>query len=375
MDAAEALEVLGVGSSAVEELFSRPPEEAMAAVRQLFKKLGKKMHPDKHGGTREATERFRRIKEAYEVAKDAILSRKEPEGKRKQRDLGRDADIRSVVDEIFRMGSKAGKAGAPPPPPLPLRLSISITKKQYLREGLIEGTAKGVIVAFKDGDPERPIKGDVRWDFLFEKRMGPLQRIRLPRQGHMGANGERGDIEIELSLRMRGFELRGNDIVLEVPLGRGMPRSLFSPLSRREIAIPEGGGRIEGEGAWFPGGRGALVVEMEPTEEEKRERDREMWSKRPIKRLCQRLFLTWKQFERCKVARATCKRVAFFKNNDPKRPVMEMYRFEVPIDPKRGRVHVVVLEGQGHAGVYEGRGDLHVRIEAESRDAVIPAKE
>ena len=90
--------VLGVATDASQE-----------EIRKAYRRLAKKHHPDRHGGSKEAENRFKRITEAHEVLGN--------EKKRRQYDQLREAGRRGFfgggegMEDIFGTGRKAGRGG------------------------------------------------------------------------------------------------------------------------------------------------------------------------------------------------------------------------------------------------------------------------
>ncbi len=83
------------------------PEASQEEIRKAYRRLAKEHHPDRHGGSKEAEERFKEISDAYSVLGD-------PE-KRKQYDQLRQAGMRGGAFEGFEgfedFGPAYGRGG------------------------------------------------------------------------------------------------------------------------------------------------------------------------------------------------------------------------------------------------------------------------
>lgn len=84
------------------------PEQADSGrVRQAYRELAKKYHPDLNPGDREAAERFREAADAYGILGDPGKRKKYDEDLKREREAGRKKVAGSPQD--------SGTAGGPPP--------------------------------------------------------------------------------------------------------------------------------------------------------------------------------------------------------------------------------------------------------------------
>src|SRR3990170_3218778 len=236
-------------------------------VRQAFRRLARKHHPDVNPGDKAAEARFKEINAAYEVLSDSEKRRKYdlygdqwqyadqmeemrrrgggarsfrggPSGGRvfefdagDLRDLG--GDLGGVFDSLFRgFGGAAGRRRRPAGRGQDLEQPIEVTLAEVL-----EGGTRTIQVSYQEacatcggqgriaaaichvcqgsGAVARPKRLEVK----VPAGVRDGARIRIAGEGGPGVDGRRGDLYLRVSVRSDPrFERRGDDLYTEVAL-------------------------------------------------------------------------------------------------------------------------------------------------------------
>lgn len=297
-------EVLGVSREATEE-----------QVRQAFRKLARKYHPDVNPGDRSAEEKFKEINEAYEVLSDKEKRKRYDQlgpnwksgadftpppgwGKSEFRDFG-DIFGGTGFSDFFETlfgGARSGRAtgqrrGSRRPPSFKGQdneAEMTISLEDAHRGGVHRITLNGVRPCVDCNEsgvaggrvcPTCRGSGQVLSPRTIDINVPPGARegsvIKLARQGQPGSNGgEPGDLYIKIKIDPHHvFSVTGDDTSVEVPiapweavLGATIPVQTID--GRAEVRVPPGsqGGqrlRLKGQGLnKRGGGRGDQFVRL-----------------------------------------------------------------------------------------------------------------
>ena len=236
-----------------------PPDADAKAIRQAFRQLARKVHPDVNPGNKEAEEQFKTINEAYQVLSDAKQRKKYDElraqyqqwqqtGGRQQdfdwqnwsAEPGKGARVQYANAEdlgdlfgsaspysdfftnIFGQARKSGRGrerGAPPGPRRgrDVEYEVDLTLEEAYRgaERLLEIDGHRIQASIPPG-----------------VRTGT--RVRLAGQGEPGqTDGPAGDLYlITHILPNETFEREGDDLHLDIPV------DIFTAIAGGEIRIP-----------------------------------------------------------------------------------------------------------------------------------------
>ncbi len=208
-------------------------------IKQAYRKLARKYHPDINPGDRQAEARFKAINEAYEVLSDA-------EKREKYDRFGSDwrryeqagvpsgeyapgADFADIFETLFggrggRGGGGGGGAGG-----FNTRMEGQDVEQpvELTLEEAFTGTQRTLQFANPNGSPRTltvkvPPGADTG------------TRVRVPSEGAPGLNGgPRGDLYLVVKLQPhRRFERKGDDLTVTVET------SLYSLLLGGQIAVP-----------------------------------------------------------------------------------------------------------------------------------------
>ncbi len=215
-------------------------------VKQAFRRLARKYHPDVNPDDKTAEEKFKDINEAYEVLSDP--------GKRKQYDQfgqyyqqggfrsSRDVyggssyssspftaedfgvggfgggvdfsqfdDFQDFIDQLLgRVQNQAtGRSGG-------FSGSTSTSNTNYDAEATIQIT---IPEAFEGGRRRLRVGGDRTLEVNLPAGITPGKRIRLRGQGHPNPNGGAGDLYLKIELKEHPFyRLEGFDVYCDLPI-------------------------------------------------------------------------------------------------------------------------------------------------------------
>jgi len=78
-----------------------PPDASQADIKKAYYKLARKEHPDKNGGTEEATAKFQRISDAYQVLSDEAQREKYDTGGKAATEEGPKLDAKQFYTMMF----------------------------------------------------------------------------------------------------------------------------------------------------------------------------------------------------------------------------------------------------------------------------------
>ncbi len=217
MDYKDYYAVLGVKKDATEK-----------EIKQAYRKLARRYHPDVNPGNKEAEEKFKEISEAYEVLSDPGKRQKYdrfgkdwarfeqgfggpggPGGFRYEQYPGGGFDFdmgAGSFSDFFEMLFGPRGAGARDIRGADVESEIQVTLKEAF-----EGATKSISVATMPGEPPR------RLEVKIPKGVDDGSRIRLAGEGAPGPTGKRGDLY--LIVRMQPdpqFERKGDDLYRDV---------------------------------------------------------------------------------------------------------------------------------------------------------------
>ena len=283
-------EILGVPRNATEK-----------EIRQAYRRLARKYHPDVNPGDKEAEQKFKEIQEAYEVLSD-------PEKRAKYdryghawrqaeqgfagptpdfetpgmgfdfRTFAEEFDLGSLFDRFFGGGGRAGRTTWAPP----IRGQDIEQPVELSLEEAYHGTTRLIEVPSPTGAR--------RIEVRIPPGVTDGTRVRVAGEGGPGfAGGPRGDLYLVVSIRPHPlFERRGDDLHVEVPItftqaalgGEVQVPTLNGSVTLKVPAGTQSGRtfRIRGKGAPRSRGSGAgdLLATMRvavPTRISKQERE------------------------------------------------------------------------------------------------------
>jgi curved DNA-binding protein len=238
------------------EILSVPPNADKKVIKQTFRQLARKFHPDVNPGNKEAEEKFKTINEAYQVLSDAKQRKKYDElraqyqqwqqtGNRQQdfdwqnwsaqpgtgartqyaspedlKDLfGSDSPYSDFFANIFGGGRTSRGRGAPPGPrrgrDVEYEVDLTLEEAFHGAERLLEIDGHRITARIPAG-----------------VRTG--SRVRLAGRAEAGQNGgPAGDLFLIIRiLPNETFERQGDDLHMDVPL------DIFTAIAGGEIRIP-----------------------------------------------------------------------------------------------------------------------------------------
>jgi len=252
-------------------------------IKKAYRKMAMKYHPDRNEGSSEAEEMFKRVNEAYQVLSDEskrqLYDRYGKQGLESQGYSGFSGrgfedvfdDLGSIFDSVFGGGfSSSSRKRSGPKYNLDLAMELDLSFKEA-----IFGCKKEIKIRYKDACPDCKGTGAkegkietcpdcggrgqvfIRQGFMTFAQTCPKcggsgerikekcpkcngkghenkeenlevsipegvdtdNRIRVSRKGHVGKNGERGDLYLVVRVEEdEHFMRHGNDIYLHVPL-------------------------------------------------------------------------------------------------------------------------------------------------------------
>lgn len=221
MDYKDYYAVLGVKKDASEK-----------EIKQAYRRLARKYHPDVNPGNKEAEEKFKEISEAYEVLSDKEKREKYDRFGQYWQQAGRTAwsgtgapggftyetfdDIgfdlggngAAGFGDFFEMlfGPRGATRSRTPSRGQDLESQIEVSLEEAL-----EGASKSISITRAPGEPPR------RLEVKIPAGVRDGSRIRLAGEGLPGASGKRGDLY--LTVRMlphKVFERKGDDLYRDI---------------------------------------------------------------------------------------------------------------------------------------------------------------
>lgn len=233
-------EILGVPRNATEK-----------EIRQAYRRLARKYHPDVNPGDKEAEQKFKEIQEAYEVLSD-------PEKRAKYdryghawrqaeqgfagptpdfetpgmgfdfRTFAEEFDLGSLFDRFFGGGGRAGRATWAPP----IRGQDIEQPVELSLEEAYHGTTRLIEVPSPTGAR--------RIEVRIPPGVTDGTRVRVAGEGGPGfAGGPRGDLYLVVSIRPHPlFERKGDDLYTEVAV------PLYTAILGGEVPVQTLKGRV-----------------------------------------------------------------------------------------------------------------------------------
>lgn len=261
-------------------------------IKNAYRSLAKKYHPDINGGDESVTEKFKEVNEAYQILGD--------ESSRKKYDrvyfaykfkdgfsfenTKNKVDTENGFSEMFNMFF--GKKDEP-------KIKTNLDKNNYpiVGEDLESEIEISLEEAFFGAEKKiafKTIKGDLKTISVKVPRgIHAGEKIRLANQGKPGKNGGvNGDLYIKVNiLKHEYYRLEGSDIIIDLPLSPweaclGTEVEVQNIDSNLFIQVPSNvvsGERLRVANSGYLdafGGRGDLLLEIKimipkrPTEEE-----------------------------------------------------------------------------------------------------------
>lgn len=291
-------EILGVSRNATQD-----------EIKKSYRKLAKQFHPDANPGDKKAEDRFKDINEAYEVLGD--------EEKRKKYDmLGSNINFKNGFDfdpSQYGFGSRYEFRGDASPFSDFFNMffgknAINLddlfnglgfggtstggnnyrahTERQYTTRNAVFHDSADIETemtvtleeAFFGAENKISIRGYDGETKSYLVKIPPGirdgEKIRLSGLGHLGVNGQRGDLFIKVKLKEHSkFKLEGSDMVIDLPLAPweaalGCQVKIQSIDGTLSIKVPPGiqsGQRLRLAGKGYRsggGGRGDLFAEI-----------------------------------------------------------------------------------------------------------------
>ena len=226
MAAQDYYEILGIGR-----------EAAQKEIKQAYRKLARKYHPDVNPGDGSAEARFKRINEAYEVLSDpgkrkkydrfgeqwqhadefsragwqagpyGDFGRRGPDGFDFGRFASEPGDIGSIFDGLFKSFGGA-RAGRRPRRGRDVEHPVEVSLEEAYR-----GTTRTLEMGGEAGRRRR-------LEVKIPQGVTSGSRVRIAGEGEAGASGgARGDLYLVISVRPHKlFERKNDDLHVEVPV-------------------------------------------------------------------------------------------------------------------------------------------------------------
>ena len=222
-----------------------------ADIRQAYRKLSRRHHPDTNGGSPESVTRTQALNAAHEVLRDAARRR------------AYDEDL-LIAEDTARAATAAASAPAAPRPAG--RRSANITQQVPLK---LEEFLRGTRLEIRVNDPACP-EGPESYPVMVPPHTAPKSQIKVARDGSNG-----GLIVVKLTLRPHPrFKARGSDLRCDLRItsrraANGGQEMVTGPDgSQLKVIVPARVARDEiirltGHGLPRPrGGRGDLLVKI-----------------------------------------------------------------------------------------------------------------
>lgn len=214
-------QVLGVNRSASDE-----------EIKQAYRRLARKYHPDVNRGDPQAEVRFKEINEAYQVLSDkeqrAKYDRFGSDFRRYEQagysgfDYGNATDVADLFETLF--GSRRSPGGG-----FNVRLDGQDVEQnvELTLEEAYHGTQRSLQFSNPNGTP-RTITVKI------PPGIDTGKRVRVPGEGAPGLNGgRRGDLYLVVTVKPHPrFERKGNDLYTTAPV------SMYTLLLGGQIQIP-----------------------------------------------------------------------------------------------------------------------------------------
>jgi curved DNA-binding protein len=266
-------------------------------IKQAYRKLARKYHPDMNPGDRKAEARFKEVNEAYEVLSDAEKRRKYDQFGQywKQADqarspfstqtdfegfeFGRYGSFDDFINELLgRMGSDAGYG---PGPQSRSRTSTSSSGFREPASGSATGLDSEATLALTlaeafQGVQKRLGIGDEVIEVRIPPGAKPGSRIRVRGKGRYSPyyTSQRGDLYLTVEVTPHSFfQFEGDHLICEIPITPdeavlGAPVEVPTPDGQVTVNVPAGirsgqSLRLRGKGWPNPkGGRGDQMVRV-----------------------------------------------------------------------------------------------------------------
>jgi len=218
-------------------------------IRQAYRSLSRRHHPDKNGASAESVARTQALNEAHAVLRDPARRR--------------------AYDEECLIAADSAAAAAPPPPPPPGRRSAARNLAHSARLKL-EEFLRGTTLTLHVNDPAHP-EGPESFTVHVPPGTAPKTRLKIPRHGAMAG----GQLTLQLLLHPHPrFKTRGSDLRCDLRINARRATSG----GQERVTGPDGGPlhlnlpaqipsgeiiRLPGHGLPKPrGGRGDLLVRV-----------------------------------------------------------------------------------------------------------------
>ena len=223
-----------------------------ADIRQAYRKLSRRHHPDTNGGSPESVTRTQALNAAHAVLRDAARRR------------AYDEDL--LIAEDTARAATAASAPAPAAPRHAGRRSANITQQVPLK---LEEFLRGTRLEIRVNDPACP-EGPESYPVIVPPHTAPKSQIKVARDGSNG-----GLIVVKFTLRPHPrFKARGSDLRCDLRItsrraASGGQEMVTGPDgSQLKVIVPARVARDEiirltGHGLPRPrGGRGDLLVKI-----------------------------------------------------------------------------------------------------------------